>query len=77
MAAAKWQQANGAKKMRKRTAKNGQVRNSQPEKCENERKSATTVENQRKQARKSARAIELLFVDRFLATFSDHIAVAI
>ena len=47
MAAATWQQANGAKECEKRTAKNGQKQTAQ--KCENERKSAkTAVENRRK-----------------------------
>ena len=50
MAAAKWQQANGAKKCENGRPKT--VRNRQPQKSENERKSAKTVENERKQAKK-------------------------
>ena len=50
MAAAKWQQANGAKKCENGRPKT--VRNRQPKKCENELKSAKTVENERKQAKK-------------------------
>ena len=66
MAAAKWQQANGAKKCENERPKT--VRNRQPKKCENERKSAKTVENKRKQA-KSAKTIGMLFVDRFFGNF--------
>ena len=50
MAAAKWQQANGAKKCEKGRPRT--VRNRQPKKCENERKSAEAVEHKRKQAKK-------------------------
>ena len=49
MAAAKWQPANGAKKCENGRPK--KLRNRQPQKCENERKCAKTVENKRKQAR--------------------------
>ena len=66
MAAAKWQQANGAKKMRKRTAKNVQKQTA-PEK-RNARKSAKPVENERKQA-KNAKTIGVFFGDRSLAIF--------
>ena len=73
MAAATWQQANGAKK-----CKNGRpktVRNRQPQKCKNERKSAKTVENKRNR-QKGAKTIGV-----FLLVFADrskgHIVVAI
>ena len=50
MAAAKWQQANGAKKCEHGRPKT--VRNRHPPNCENDQKSAITVENERKQAKK-------------------------
>ena len=50
MAAAKWQQANGAKRCENGRPKT--IRNRHPQKCENERKSAKMVENERKQAKK-------------------------
>ena len=80
MAAAKWQQANGAKKVRKSAKTDGQKRpeTGSPKKCEHERKSAKTVENKRKRAKTIAED----FVDRFLAIFQwpfcgGHFAVAI
>ena len=66
MAAAKWQQANGAKK-----CENGRpttVRNRQPKSAktsEKVRSRSKTSENRRK----SAKTIGVLFVDRFLAIF--------
>ena len=54
MAAAKWQQANGAKKRENGRPKT--VRNRQPQKSENERKSAKTVKR-------------VLFGDHSLAIF--------
>ena len=65
MAVAKWQQANGAKR-----SKNGRpktVRNRQPKKCENERKSTKTSENRLK----SAKTIGVLFGDRVFGPFSS------
>ena len=50
MAAAKWQQANCAKKVRKRTAKNCQKQTAQ--KVRKRVQNAKTVENKRKQASK-------------------------
>ena len=66
MAVAKWQQANGAKKCENGWPKT--VRNTQPRKCKNERKSAKAVENKRKQA-KTCENDRGVFVDRFLAIF--------
>ena len=67
MAAAKWQQANGAKKCENGRPKT--VRNRQLKKCENERKSAKTVENKRKQAQKYEDNRDGSFGDRSLAIF--------
>ena len=74
MAAAKRQQANGAKKCENGRPKT--VRNRQLKKWENERKGAKTVENKRKLAKK-CETIGVLFVDRLLAISNGHIAVAI
>ena len=75
MAAAKWQQANGAKQCENGRPK--KVRNRHPKQCENKRKSAKTktiaktIENRQK----SAKTIGVFFV--VLAISRGHIAVAI
>ena len=66
MAAAKWQQANGAKKCENGRPKT--VRNRHPKRCETSekvQKRSKTSEN----SRKRATTIGMLFGDRFLAIF--------
>ena len=75
MAAAKWQQANGAKKCENGRPKT--VRNRPPKKYENERKGAKTVENERKQAKKCENDGGVFCCSYFLPFSSGHIAVAI
>ena len=76
MAAAKWQQANGAKK-----CENGRpttVRNRQPKKCENERKKVRKRSKRSENRRKSAKPIGMLFGDLFFLPFSSgHILYGI
>ena len=74
MAAAKWQQANGAKKCENGRPKT--VRNGQPKKCENKRKSAKTSKTSENR-RKSAKTIGMLLVIVFWPFSSGHIVVAI
>ena len=74
MAAATWQQANGAKKCENGRRKT--VRNRQPKKCENERKSTKTIDNKRKQAKKCENDRGVFFVIVFWPFSSGHITVA-
>ena len=74
MAAAKWQQADGAKKCEYGQPKS--VRNRHPTMCENERKSAKTVQNEQKQAKRMRKRSGCFLLIVFWPFSSGHIAVA-
>ena len=77
MAATKWQPLNGSwRMMRKSAMTNSQKRSeTEPQKCENKRKSAKTVENKRKQAKQFLLVVFWSFASgpfRFFITTADQ-----